>query len=365
MKKIVSSALVLLLLLSISTALAGSAGTAADPFISLSYINDTFSPSVKSEAEPVIDSSLDSVYDLSASKLESIYASYEMRFGAPEGYTFSDGWTDLDMAAGSAVNLVFGGSFMLSSGSVSVKAETGTVIDLSDGSEIVSGGSLKKNVRYLCAENTAASFTAVSGSSVLVDGYYKIYGTVRSPLGFNDVSASQWFYDAVAFVFDKGFMTGISSSEFGVSLKTTRAVFVTSLYRMAGQPMISGKSIFSDVADDALYYYYPVIWSNQNGIILGHDDGTFRPNDSITREQMAAIMYRFVKYSGIDVSNTDPSVFNSFPDCAQVNAYASDSMKWATANGIINGMDGTLNPGGTAIRAQVAQIIRNFYECLI
>ena len=364
MKKIVSLSLVAMLLLVMSTALAGSAGTSADPLISQSYITNTLVPETRTEAQSVISSELGSAYDSAYSKLESIYSAYALRFGTPEGYTLSNGRIMLDLGASSSVHLITGGSFVLNSGSAAVTVEAGTVINLTDGSEVASGTMLSENVRYFCAENTVAAFTAVSGASAMIDGYYKLSGSISAPLPFSDVNASQWFYDAVSFVNERGYMTGISSNEFGVSKETTRAVFVTALYRMAGEPAVAGVSSLTDVTDPSLYYYNAVIWSHANGVITGHDDDTFRPHDSITREQMAAVMYRFVRYLGYDVSNLDSTVYDSFPDNATVNAYAVEPVKWATANKLINGMDGKINPGGTAIRAQVAQIILNFYEFL-
>ena len=349
MKRIISAVLCALLLAVCCTALAGSAGTASDPLISLSYINDTFTASVLSDGRASVTSALGAVY---AEKVGvSPAANAASAAGSiPDGYSPTDGGAVISLSAGGSVSLASGSTLSFLSGSGTVSISDGTV---------------KRGVRCLCAENTLAVFTASSEGRVLVNGWYKTGGVsapASSSLPFSDVSESQWFYDAVSFVYKNGYMNGISDTAFGVSDYTTRAVFVTALYRMAGSPQVTETSRFPDVADSSLYYYKPVIWSNANGIVLGHDDGLFRPGDSITREQMAAIMHRFVKYAGYDVSNTDPAVFDSFPDKASVNPYAAEPMKWATANRIINGMDGTLNPGGTAIRAQIAQIILNFYQ---
>ncbi len=354
MKRIVSVVLCVLLFGAICTALAGGAGSSSDPLISLSYITDTFKPDTVAEGKKEINSSLGSVYSAAVGGLSS---------GAPEGYTATKGGNTVTLKAGDAVSLASGSTITVTGGSLTYTAKAGSVADVTNGAVLSSGAAVRPGVRCLALPGAEALFTASADTKAVVNGYYKLSGgQATAALPFTDVSSDQWFYEAVSFVYKNNYMTGISESEFGVAVYTSRAVFVTALYRMAGSPAVTEKSPFSDVTDSSAFYYAPVIWSNQNGIVLGHEDGTFRPGDSITREQMAAIMHRYVKYAGYDVSNTDEAVFNSFPDKDKVNDYAKEPMKWATANKIINGMDGTLNPGGTAIRAQVAQIILNFYK---
>ncbi len=354
MKKIVSVVLCVLLFGAICTALAGGAGSSSDPLISLSYITDAFKPNTVAEGKKEINSALGSVYSAAVGGLSS---------GAPQGYTATKGGVTVTLKAGDAISIASGSTIALTSGSASYTAKSGSVTDVTNGKTLSNGATITPGVRCLALSGAEALFTATADTKAVVNGYYKLAGgQAPAALPFTDVSSDQWFYDAVSFVYNNHYMNGLSETEFGVSVYTSRAVFVTALYRMAGEPSVTEISPFSDVTDSSAFYYAPVIWSNKNGIVLGHEDGTFRPNDSITREQMAAIMHRYVKYAGYDVSNTDDTVFNSFPDKDKVNDYAKEPMKWATANKIINGMDGTLNPGGTAIRAQVAQIILNFYK---
>ena len=121
---------------------------------------------------------------------------------------------------------------------------------------------------------------------------------------------------------------------------------------------------FEDVASGVWYAPY-VEWAIRNGVISGYGNGKFGPNDPITREQMAVIMYRYAQFKGIDVSVTDSSRFESFTDKDSVSSYAKEAMIWATANGIINGTDVGLEPQKNASRAQVAQIIKNYSEKII
>jgi hypothetical protein len=139
-------------------------------------------------------------------------------------------------------------------------------------------------------------------------------------------------------------------------------MFVTVLHRLAGKPAVTAASAFPDVADTSQYYYSAVIWANANLIVTGYSDGKFHPNDSITREQMALIIWRYATSAGYDTTPSNTSIYDSFSDKGSVSAYAQDAMKWATSAGVINGSDGKLIPKSTATRAQVAQIVLNFCQ---
>lgn len=173
---------------------------------------------------------------------------------------------------------------------------------------------------------------------------------------FTDVGPRDWFYDAVAYVYGKGVMQGVSDTAFAPYAVTNRAMVVTILHRMEGSPAAL-PSEFTDVAAGA-YYVGPVAWASGGGIVTGYPDNTFRPQLSITREQMAAILYRYARYKGLNVSLAGD--LSSFSDAGTVSAYAVDAMRWAVAVGLINGENGRLNPGGAATRAQVAAIFQRF-----
>ena len=175
-------------------------------------------------------------------------------------------------------------------------------------------------------------------------------------LPFTDVKAGDWFYDAVAYVYGKGMMQGVSGSAFAPYTATNRAMVVTILHRMEGSPAALPAG-FTDVAVGQ-YYAGPVAWASGGGIVTGYPDNTFRPQISITREQMAAILYRYAGYRGLNVSMKGD--LNAFADAGTVSAYAVEAMRWAVAAGLINGENGRLNPGGDATRAQVAAIFQRF-----
>lgn len=178
---------------------------------------------------------------------------------------------------------------------------------------------------------------------------------------FTDVKAGDWFYDSVGYVYGAGLMNGTSPTAFSPNQTTTRAMIVTILYRYEGSPA-AGASSFRDVAAGQ-YYAAPVAWAAQNGVVTGYSPTQFGPNDTITREQMAAILYRYAQYKGYDVSGR--ADLSAYSDGNRVSAYARDAMAWANQAGLINGVDArTLQPGGSATRAQVATILTRFCQTI-
>lgn len=177
---------------------------------------------------------------------------------------------------------------------------------------------------------------------------------------FADVAADAWYADAVQYVYENGMMSGTSETTFSPDLTTTRGMIVTILYRLENEPTVTGTTAFTDVAADQ-YYANAVAWAAQNGIVSGIDATTFAPNNAITREQMAAILYRYAQFKGYDVSaKADLSVYT---DAAQVSTYATDAMAWANGAQLITGTSqATLTPAGNATRAQVATILMRFCE---
>lgn len=177
---------------------------------------------------------------------------------------------------------------------------------------------------------------------------------------YKDVDPSKWYHEAVDYAIANGLMNGVSSTAFAPDGTLSRAMLVTILYRLEGQPAAAGENPFDDVADGT-WYTDAVIWANANGIVKGFGDGTFLPDANITREQMAAIIYRYAQFKGYDVSKTtDISGYN---DASSVSDWALDAMKWANATGLITGRSAkTLAPEGNTTRAEAAAILMRFIE---
>ena len=181
-------------------------------------------------------------------------------------------------------------------------------------------------------------------------------------LPFKDVPTGHPFYDDIKYVYEKGLMQGVSADLFASGATTTRAMIVTILYRMEGEPAVSGTASFKDVAD-GMYYSKAVAWAAANGIVKGYSDGTFQPDQTIIREQMAAILYRYAQYKGYDVSVGENTNILSYTDVSQVSEYAIPAFQWAVGAGIINGTSAsTLSPKGSATRGQVAAILHRYCE---
>ena len=173
-------------------------------------------------------------------------------------------------------------------------------------------------------------------------------------MSFADVAAGDWYYDAVAYVYVHNIMNGTDASHFSPDQPTTRGMIVTMLHRLEGSPAAL-PAAFQDVSDEA-YYAGPVSWAASNNLVNGVGENRFDPETPITREQLAAILYRFAQYKGLDV--TARADLSRFPDADKVSSYARDAMSWAVAVGLVNGSDGKLVPGGDAARAQVATIFQ-------
>lgn len=178
-------------------------------------------------------------------------------------------------------------------------------------------------------------------------------------LSFIDVHQDDWFYDAVAFVTERGYFKGTSETTFSPDLLMSRAMFVTVLGRMHGVTVDHNTTAgFEDVVPGSWYAGY-VKWASDNGIVKGTSATTFDPDDCASREQMATFLYRYAQYAGHDMTASD-SVMNSFADAASVSVWAKDAMVWATFKGIINGTDRGLEPQLSATRSQAAQILMKF-----
>ena len=188
-------------------------------------------------------------------------------------------------------------------------------------------------------------------------------GTPEEPgttgLPFTDVASTDWYYDAVAYAYENDLMNGISSTQFNPNGTTTRGMIATILYRLEGEPEAPACD-FTDVAAGQ-YYTDAVAWAAENHLVNGYGDGTFGPNDNITREQMSALLYRYAEFKGYDL--TARGDLSGYTDASQISDYAVTAMQWATAEGLVNGMgDGTLAPRGNSTRAQIATILMRFLE---
>ena len=176
-------------------------------------------------------------------------------------------------------------------------------------------------------------------------------------LPFTDLGENQWYESAVRYAYTHGIMQGTSATTFVPGKSLTRAEAVQVLYNMEGKPEGSGNSTFPDLVYE---WYKPAIaWAESNGVVDGYEDGTFRPDQPVTRQEFAQMMYNYAAYKGYDLSAQGD--LNSFPDGDSVQEWALPAMLWANGNALINGHDdGTLDPAGTTTRVQAASILMRF-----
>lgn len=222
---------------------------------------------------------------------------------------------------------------------LSVKAEDGTRVDVYE--------ALKEDTYYFFMPDQAVTVSA-------------IFAYDYPDMPFTDVNSNSWYFNAVEFVYNKGIMQGVSSTKFSPNGTVTRGMLVTMLWRMAGEPYVGGGS-FDDVASGS-YYATAVAWAAKNGIVDGYNSTRFGPNDAVTREQIATMLYRYAKWLGYSTSG---SSLAGYSDASSVSSWAKDAMGWAVKNSVVTGVTATkLNPASSATRAETAQMFMNFYEYL-
>ena len=207
---------------------------------------------------------------------------------------------------------------------------------------------------------TRFTFTMPGGKVTVEASFVREGGQTQTPqTTFADVPASAWYYDAVEYVYENSLMSGVSGGRFAPDDTLTRAMLVQTLYAMEGRPAAASAG-FADVASGD-WYASAVNWAAANGVVSGVSETGFGPNNALTREQLALILYRFAQYKGYDVTGT--SDLAAYADGSSVSGWAAEAMGWAVDAGLISGVGGNqIAPTGTASRAQVAQILMNFCE---
>ena len=180
-----------------------------------------------------------------------------------------------------------------------------------------------------------------------------------SGLPFTDVAKDAWYFPAVEYVFNNGLMNGTTATTFAPNVELNRAMMAAVLYNMEGGPACDKSGLFSDVADGK-WYTDAVNWAASNNIVSGMPDGTYAPDQALTREQMASVLYRYAEYKGIDVSAR--ADLSTFTDGTTVSPWAQDVVQWAVAEKLMSGNGNELQPKGTATRAQVATVLMNYSE---
>lgn len=178
---------------------------------------------------------------------------------------------------------------------------------------------------------------------------------------YEDISQDDWYYTDVLYAYQYGLMNGIGNGKFGPELSVTRGMFVTILYRMEGEPSASGVIQYTDVDKNA-YYENPISWATEYGIVDGVGSNRFAPDEPLTREQFATVIYRYAAKKGHDVSKRSVTL-ESYSDFNQISSYAREALSWANAEGLISGVSANIiKPSGMATRSQTAAILHRYAE---
>ena len=227
-------------------------------------------------------------------------------------------------------------------------SKTVALTDLGSGKYTFKMPSSKVNVAF-----------AASGETKPCDG-----GKDCPSAPFADVDTSKWYHESIDYVLKHSMMNGVSGTSFAPNSNLTRGMLVQILFNLEGKPQ-SASASFSDVKADA-WYAEAVGWAAANKVVTGYTDGTFRPNAAVTREQAAAILYRYAQSKGIDVSVGENTNILSYADAMQASEYAIPALQWAVGAGVLNGKGGNLlAPTGTATRAEIAAIMQRWCENII
>ena len=354
MKRIAAAIAVLALIACLATAF--SAGTSSDPLISLSYINDTFSPSFLADIKSAAEENFASSVSNAEAELEKLSGKYVL---TPPGYTFSVGDHPIEAKAGAVLSLAPGTSAVVDNGAAKLEVSSGEVIDLSAGEIVESGTLIRKSIRLFTTEEATATLTVYSDSALLlVDGSFSFTqgnGTAPGPY-FPDIPDGHWATDYIYALAEMKLVNGTGTNRFEPEATMTRAMFVTVIGRASGiEPEDYSVSDFSDV-DIGEWYGPYVAWAAESGIVNGVGGNLFAPDDPITREQMAVIIMRYAEHEGSELESTNPAA--DFTDAELIDDWAAEAVGLAQRAGLITGKEGgRFDPLGTATRSEVCTVI--------
>ncbi len=354
MKRVLIAVLLVLALAGGVVALA-AAGGADDPLVSLSYLLGTFRDGLLDRAGTAAGSGLQTALKGADTRLKAL-ESAALPAGA-EGATFAP----VSLERGARLELPALSVFMPTAGSARLSLRSGELIDLSAGTTVADGSLLTAYHRYLAAENASALIKAEGGAlSGMAEGPYSLLEPEPMTIEelFPDLRG-HWGASYVNTLYRRQIVNGVAEGVFSPNGTVTRAMLVTILGRADGTSAASGASRFSDVSASAWYAPY-VAWAESCGVVQGYEDGTFRPNSPVTREQMALIFARYASYKGLALAETEAA---PFADADSVSSWAREAVTFAQRTGLMNGKENDrFDPRGTATRAEICAVTARFLE---
>lgn len=335
-----------------------SPGSAGDPFVTLSYLTGTYYAEMEQAMLEQAQKGTAQIEKNALDKLAELSGSYLDK--ANRDGLYSDKFLRLTLARNEALILPAGSSLQFDSGRVALTFSSGCLIDATSGTVVDSTGTLTAGRHYIAAENTSCTVTALSDAVYLsVCGYYDLELTGIKYTPFTDIVAPAWYADSVLYAYEEGLVNGMTETTFEPTTTVNRAMLATLLFRMAGVQGTPTDAGFTDVPTGK-WYSDAVNWANSVSIVTGYPDGSFQPMTTLTREQLAVILYRYTaNYLGESAPLAGD--LTRFPDAGQAHGYARDALSWAVGIGLIKGRDtGLLDPLGNANRAEIATVLQRF-----
>lgn len=334
----------------VAVALGGSTG---DPLVSKSYLEGTFAEDVSQAMAKKAEEASQSTYNDAEKKLEQL-AGDDLAQAEKAASQDSGTYAKQSLSTGDTVKLTAGDSLMFYSGGA--KVGRGALADVTSGKSLSVSAALTAGHRYIATADTTVTLT--SGGSAGLEGTAQVLKSgEKEPLPFTDVKEGDWYYDAISFVYEQGYFSGMGGNLFAPNTSMSRSMLATVLYRLSGESY-SGAASFSDVPDD-LWYTTAVAWASEKGIVNGMGGNVFAPDELVTREQMVTMLYRYQSYKKGNTSARGS--LSDFPDGDAVSSWAKDGVEWAVGKKLLTGRNtGHLDPSGTATRAEVATILQRF-----
>ena len=287
----------------------------------------------------------------------SIIVAERTEEAVPEGVVSEEALADMAVAE---VTVLSNGTPITSFGGAALTVSIPVGAAFAEGQSykvlIISDDGTVEELTGMCHKRDGSLYVRVSVTHLSTFVVLPEAGEIQLP--FTDVAESDWFYDAVIYVYSHGLFNGTTETTFAPYEQMTRSMLVTVLYRLEGEPAITAENPFTDTANGR-WDTDAVIWASTEGIVNGVGDDRFAPNDSITREQMVTLLYRYAQYKGYDVTRSDP--LTQFEDAGEIGQWALAGMQWAVAERLVNGCtETTIVPGGTATRCEVATLLMRF-----
>lgn len=341
-----------------------------DSLLTLSYLTDQFIPSAVEEGTTLVNGQLNEAFEESVNTLDKVQdKTIAQLAGTDSDVSVSATLAPREWSEGDLLEVPTGSGVLLEAGGALV-VHNGAFVDVTEGSEVPAGSNLSTGHRYLVGEDTQAQVFVISGAARMgVQGQYLFTDGGVKATPFYDVLVTDWYHDAVDYVYRNKLFSGMGEHEFAPAADMNRAMLMTVLYRLAGSPereMAAADVSFDDVPADAWFAPF-VRWGASQNVTAGTGNNCFSPNQQVTRQQVVVLLYSFAnKYMGLNTrGQTDLS---GYQDADRVSDWAREGMSWAVAKGIVGDdllADGLLAPQRNASRAEVAAMLHAFSEKIL